>query len=493
MPRKKPPTESLALHYLRRVRGWTQEELTRSLGFKDGKLISHYENGRPMSREKLESLVAPLGHPPEAIDALLLVHSLVAPEAREPASPVALTSEERSRINRTVLSASTTLAELLRDQLLARKRKEKADAARRDAAELWDRLKACTPEVQRELVTAAPEFRSWALVLRVCEASVRAAAHKPEDALELADLALFIAERVEGEESWLPRLQGFAWAHVANARRVANDHDGADEAFVRAWTLWRAGSPAEDLVPEWRLLDLESSLRRDERRFPEAVDLLDRALAASRGNRAASGRILLNKESALEQMGDLEGALAALAEAAPLVEASGEARNLFALRFKTAKDLCHLQRYGEAATLLPQVRELAVGLGQELDLVRVVWLEARVMAGQGRRDEAVARLEQVRWEFTKRELPYDAALSTLDLAVLHLEDGRTREVKALAGEMAPIFKARGIAREALASLKLFCDAALRETATVELARRVITEIEEARRSAPRPENGRGRE
>ncbi|HTG35442.1 MAG TPA: hypothetical protein VLB76_21175 [Thermoanaerobaculia bacterium] len=193
-------------------------------------------------------------------------------------------------------------------------------------------------------------------------------------------------------------------------------------------------------------------------------------------------------------MGDLGGALAALAEAAPFVEASGDPHLLFALRFETANDLCAVERWANAAELLSEVQELAVQLGNELDLIRVVWLAARIAAGQGRLEEAIAGLEQVRREFTVRQLAYDAARACLELAAIYLKEGRSGEVKALAREMAPIFQVQGIAREALASLSLFRDAAQRETATVELAWRVITEIERIRRSAPRLENGRqGRE
>lgn len=50
--------------------------------------------------------------------------------------------------------------------------------------------------------------------------------------------------------------------------------------------------------------------------------------------------------------------------------------------------------------------------------------------------------------------------------------------------MAWIFKNQGIAREALVALRLFCEAARREAATVGLARQAIAEIEKAQRSAP---------
>ena len=59
------------------------------------------------------------------------------------------------------------------------------------------------------------------------------------------------------------------------------------------------------------------------------------------------------------------------------------------------------------------------------------------------------------------------------LAVLHLEQGRAREVKALARQMAPVFRAQGVPAEVLAALKLFCQAAEEEAVTVEMARRLV--------------------
>src|SRR4029077_2543536 len=214
------------------------------------------------------------------------------------------------------------------------------------------------------------------------------------------------------------------------------------------------------------------------------LDLLDRARSASGGDPLAAGRILLKREHVFEQMGDIPNALAALTDAAAFVEASGDAHLIFALRFKTAQHLFYLERLKEAAELLPWVREMADRQANDLDLVRVEWLTARVAAGQGRTGEATAGLVQVRDYFTNHKLPYDAALSSLDLAALWLKIGRTAEVKELAIAMGWIFKAKGIEREALAALQLFCDAARQESATVEMARQIGVEIEKARRSGP---------
>jgi tetratricopeptide (TPR) repeat protein/transcriptional regulator with XRE-family HTH domain len=488
-----PSALGLALTYLRSAAGWTRARLGHAVGHKNESAVSQYERGsKPLSRERLERLLAPLGQPPEAVDVLLFAHGLIFPEppATSEASPVPLSPEELRLIDRAAMASGWSAAEHVRAEAIRWRKREKADAAKQGAEEAFQRLLALPPEERRRLLFAGSW--SWALALRFSEGSLRKAAHRPEEALELADLALSIAERSAGPESWRSRLTGFCWAHVANARRVANDHAGADEAFARAWDLWRAGADADGLLPEWRLFDLEASLRRAERRFPEALELLDWARAGCGGDPLAVGRILLKKERAFNQMGDVEAALAALTEAAPFIEASGDRRLLFALRFNMADDLCHLRRFAEAAALLPQVREMAVQQSNELDLLRVMWLTSKTDAGQGRMEEALAGLEQVCEQFMVYELPYEAALASLDLAVLYLEAGRTAEVKDLAVASGRVFRMNGIDREALASFSLFCDAARQEIATLELVRRVRAEIEEIRRSASSSETRRGR-
>jgi transcriptional regulator with XRE-family HTH domain len=491
MEKRKLSPEALALICLREQRRWTQRELAAAKGISDYRLISRYENAEKiLSRAELDEFARLLGYSREAVDALLFSYSLVVIEPPPSSSPMDLSREELRRIDRAVLADGWTRAALLRARLVAGKRKRKAEDARREAGKLWARLKPFAHPARRELVADAPEFRTWALAQILCQESRRAAAHDSRQALELADLALLVAGRIEGEDAWRSRLSGYAWAYKANSLRVAGHLDKAGEAFARAWQLWNAGASLEpDLLPEWNMLSLEASLRREEHQFAEALELLARAAKGAGGEPADVGTILLKKEFVCEQIGDLAGALAALAEATPYVEASGDDRLLWVLHFETAKALSASKQYDEAEAPLAAARELAERLGNALDLVRVGWLAARIAAGQGRREEALAGLEQVRRELVARAIPYDAALASLELAVLYLEEGHTGEVKALAREMAPILQAQGIAREALASLTLFVEAAQKEIATVELVRRVITDIEGARRKAPRPQAG----
>jgi len=105
---------------------------------------------------------------------------------------------------------------------------------------------------------------------------------------------------------------------------------------------------------------------------------------------------------------------------------------------------------------------------------------ARMGFDLGRRAEAVAGLEEVVKAFAGRQLPYDTALATLDLAALYLEDGRTAEVKALAARMIAIFAAQKVGREAHMALETFERAARAERATAELVRRLARYLEQSR-------------
>lgn len=490
-PEEEVPAGAKELLYLRETAGLSRPEHAALLGHKDDSLLRKYEAGRPFSRDAFVALVEPIGHGPEAVDLLLALHPLLRhlPPAEVP-SPVSLHQEQLARIDRACLGAAGGVLQALRPLMIREARRVRADQARQEAEAAWADLVDKGWKERRHLVDTWPVYRTWAVAARVCKASLKAAADRADVALDLAKFAIYIADRVE--ETCRARTQGFCWGHYGNALRVGEDFDGADRAFARAWERWHAGAETDpELLPEWWLHSLEASLRRAQHKFPIALTCLDRAQARCGPDREASGRILLQRSNVLEQMGNLEAALAALEEAAPLLEGAEDTRLLSVLRFNRVDLLCRLERFQEAAELLPGARELAIELANDLDLTRLKWLDAKGRDGMGRKEEAIALLEEVCDDFTAREHPYDAALSALDLAALKIEAGRAAEVRWVALGLHWIFRHKKIDREALVALRLFYDAALEGRATVELTRQVIADIERVRRSAPRRDGEEG--
>lgn len=347
------------------------------------------------------------------------------------------------------------------------------------AADLWGRLQRYPFLFQEALIREAQEFQNWALCEHLCLESKQQASNNPALAIQLGTLAAQVAERVPGEERSRYRLRGYASALIGNAFRVQGDLKSAEEQFAEAEALWQAGEGCEINLFESRLLDLKASLRRSQRRLPESLELLDRALVAdARGS--YTGHLLINRAKTLEEMGELETAIAVLKEAALFVDSESNPRLFLCLKHNLADYLSKTQQYTEAESLLPEVKTICCRLDNELDLVRLRWVEGRIADGLGRTDQGIEILTQVRGEFASRSMHYDTALVSLELATILAREGRADPVKALARHMTPIFQAQGVHREALAALALFRQAAESENVTTDLARRLLEYLHRAR-------------
>jgi transcriptional regulator with XRE-family HTH domain len=490
MARQGDPADlRLMVLFLRSLRGLTQEELARASGVDRG-LISDYELGKTApTRRTLLRLTAAVGLPYSFVETLLPIFrtARVAVEgggrapAEAPEAPIPESIAEgldRAIVEAVLPSLAPHLLEL--EATVSGEDVVPAAEDRAGAGDLWESLAELPPGRRRLKVERERRYWQWALAERVAAESARAAAHQADQAVELASLGLRLAELALVGETFRCRLQGYVLGFVANSFRVQGELRAAEEAFLRSDQLWEAGAAADPgLLDGSRLLDLKASLRTYQGRFQEALALLDQARLASRSEEAR-GRILIKRATNLELMGQHEQAIVTLREAENLAEGARAPRQLFLIRFTLVSNLKALEKYTEAEALLPEVRQLAEGLGNELDVIRVRWLEAGLAAALGRREEALAALEQVRRYFTAKRMAFDAALVTLELAVLELEQGRTAEVKRLAAGMLWIFKAQGVHQEALAALRLFCEAAEKEKATARLARRIVEYLNRAR-------------
>jgi tetratricopeptide (TPR) repeat protein len=479
--RPTPTPRGEAVRRLRQELGWSEARLGEPHGLSKG-VIHNLENGwrKEPTREEAEALIAPLELPPVALDVSDAFGRWVR-AAAPPSEPVSPEEEDARRSRVAAGIAGLHAARTVYPFFLRRARDERFACDRQQAEERCGYLRRLkSAQARRERIKNAEDYQTWAMVERLAHESECAAADTPARALEWADLALFTVPFVEGPASRRQRLEGYATFFRANALRVGNGLDGSDEAFQKAWALWKAGEDDGLPLDGGRPLDLEASLRREQRRFQEALDLHRRALEIS----PETGRILLNKAFTLEQMGEAEASIEALRQARPDIEKTGEPRDLNVLLFNMTVALWHLGRFTEAESLLSDAREVAIQLGNELDLTRTLWLTARVDSSLGRVAEAASALEQVFEDLLAHTLPYDAALVGMDLAVLHLEQEHPREVMALSQRMERVFVSLRIEREALSALLVFCEAARKEEATVELARRTAGIIEKVQRKHP---------
>jgi tetratricopeptide (TPR) repeat protein len=477
---KKPSPFGVVLRLFRFARGLSEAEAARILGLRPAQLsqLERGEEGK-LSRGRLEELLAFLDIPPEAVDPALYALD-VAFRSAPSGWRVDPTPAEQGIARRAASAAGQATFEVTWDRLMARLRRRRISRDRGQAAALWQTLQDLPPRRRRLAVETESPYWTWALAERLCEESVRAAAHRASDAVELSRLGLRAAELAPESEPARSRLLGWAWAFVGNARRVQGDLPGAEEGFLRSERLLESGAAAgPGPLDATRPLDLKASLRRYQGRFEEALGLLEQALTAN-GSKETRGRILINKANTLELMGESENALTELRRAELLLEGSQDARIVLVVKHSLAHNLWQQGRYAEAEERLPEARKRAIETRNELDLIRVIWVEGGVAAGLGQRAKALTALEQARRYFNANRIAFDAALASLELAVLYLEEGRTAEVKKLSQEMYWIFQSQGVHQEALAALRLFFEAARKEEATVDLARRLLVYLTKAR-------------
>jgi transcriptional regulator with XRE-family HTH domain len=466
-----------ALRVLRLIAGMEREELGRAVGLTGAAIQSYELDTRDPPAPALTRLLDAMDLPVEVFDRtvrfLAAARASLRWYAREGAG------SPRARIDDLAAAEAGHEEDGARAWLGRLQHAALFLEARQRAPGLWQRLQAHLPATWRALVRESADFHDAAFCELLCEESIRAAGNSARQALRLARLAVLAAQRVLGTAGWRQRVAGYAWAHLANALRVAGRLLDAARALRRAEELWQAGA-ADDpgLLNEARVLGLEASVRRDRGEPAAALELLERALALDRWGETSA--LLLNKAKALEHLGDFAASVGVLRQASAQIDGEREPRKLWIVHLNLAMDLCHLGQYADAGLAVPEVRVLAHRLGNELDALRVVWLEARVAAGLGSVAEAVARFDRVRADFSRQRIAYDAAIVTLEVAELYAALGRTSDVKLLARRSAPTFRQQGVHREARRALDLFRAAADEERASLALIRSILAFLQRAR-------------
>ncbi|HBL27798.1 MAG TPA: hypothetical protein DD490_13250, partial [Acidobacteria bacterium] len=346
--------------------------------------------------------------------------------------------------------------------------------ARVDAVARCEVLLSATGKSRRQLLDQ-PVFCTFAVAERLCELSIAACAKTSwKDGLKIARLAWRVARRLPGSEAWRAMILAYTHAFIANAWRVGSHLDKADRLLTRAvadWTRHRAADP-DRIFADWRLPDLVASLRRDQRRFAEAQQA--HAQARDAAPPEAIAWVLVNKASTFNQLLDCAQAVEVLQEATPWLDVAKDERLRSIHAFLMAGSFCELGRFGAAAQWLPVAQRLAAAQQCGRELTKCRWLGGRAAAGLGQLADALAAFRAVRRIFRTEEMPYDFALVSLEEAVLLLRLGETERVQRMVLEdMAWVFRAAGVHREARAALELFRLAVEREKATQELARRVF--------------------
>ncbi|HEX4961330.1 MAG TPA: hypothetical protein VF173_10865 [Thermoanaerobaculia bacterium] len=333
------------------------------------------------------------------------------------------------------------------------------------------------------LVVLCTRFQTLAICELLLDTCFEEGFHDPRRSVELAELGLRLSSHLDADyygPSVVQDLQARGWAYLGNARRIAFDLAGAEEALNQAERLAESGSA--DPLEEARILDFRASLLSDQGRFEQAADLLDLVIDIYDDLREPhrKGRALISKGVILGYAGWPEEAIRQLRKGLSLVE--GEPRLVLMARHNLAWFLNDCGRSEEA---LQQLERFLHTYGEFRDPwteLRLAWLSGRIAAGLDHFGEAERTLAEVRQRFLDEGHGYDASLVTLDLAKLFLRQGRVAEVRELAAGMINVFLSHDVHHQAAAALAVFQQAAELDRATPLLLDEIAAYLRRARKN-----------
>jgi tetratricopeptide (TPR) repeat protein len=326
-----------------------------------------------------------------------------------------------------------------------------------------------TPEPERRaLLENGVRYRSLQLCQLLETRSREAWFDDPARSVELAELAVAVAERLDDDHYGTllaEDARASAWAHLGNAYRVASRHGHAEEALRIAESHYQRSG--EDAYTEAQILSFKASLRSAQGKYDDAAHLLDGAITIYREarDRYEEGRALILKGTVLGYAGRYQEAVRLIRKGQSKTDLFKEPRLLVAARHNLIWFLNESGHPGEAQESLTETRRLYQDLGERMNLVRLRWLEGKIARGLGHPDEAAAALKDARDAFLENGIGIDAALVSLDLAVVYMQRGETGAIKQLAAELVPIFEAGAVHPQAYAAFLLFRQAAEAEQVT----------------------------
>ena len=327
-----------------------------------------------------------------------------------------------------------------------------------------------------------PEFRTAGVVRKLIEAAPAALDAMPRDAVELTALATEIADHLDpciDTTDTVSRLRGAAWRERAYALFYTGDFANAERALCASESHF-----TESCVNEYDLARVgivRALVERSTERYGTAIASARRSAGTfSRFedlSRTASAR--LAEVHLLYSAGDFKAAFAILSGLATMLQSSEDSDtyarvlcNLGYCCWKLGKIDDALQHHDAAAALLDDLEICA-------ESNRMRWTVASMLAGEGRVDEAIRRLQGVQREFERLGMANLVALVGLEIAELHLARGEYALVEAICRAAMRSFEASGVAHtaRALTALAFMHEAAQKRTATPVLVRHVRKYLE----------------
>ncbi len=341
---------------------------------------------------------------------------------------------------------------------------------RAHAEDLWPVLKPLAPERRLFLVKHDPRFQSWGVYEKLLEEARTAGREDPIQAVDLAHLALGVAEMLDGGSYGEERIADFraaAYVALGNAKRLLGDLQGAEAALAAAEGHLRQGTG--DPLEAVNLISIQSSLQADLGFLEEATALLDRAgrHARATGDRHLEGRIALKQSSFIGYV-DPQRGLALAEQGLSLLESGKDphldlvGRHLLAFWSNAVGDP------EEAEGIVDTYRYLYAQFSDTFWTGRLLHLEGNIARTRGDLRKAERCFRGLVDLYSRKNFELDLVLAALDLSEVLVRQGSPVEASQILSELHPILEAWKLSGDILRAWTILL-AALRENSFEERA------------------------
>lgn len=346
---------------------------------------------------------------------------------------------------------------------------------------LFGELEALSPAEQAQRVTTGGWFAAPAVTRALIDRSHALRYRSAEEMLHQANLARLCAEACAtgpaGGELRLADLRARAWGQYGNALRVSSKPREAEWAFAVARSYREAGT-GDPGLRAWlieKIVPLATFLGR----FEHAIALCEEAGEVYReiGENHLLASTMVQKAIALLYAGEAASAVRVLTQAIPLVDHEEDPHLLLAACHNLIRCYIDLGQPDQALQIYFEARGIYQEFDDPLILLRAAWQEGQLLRDLGHLRAAEAALLRSRRGYTERELSYEVALVSLDLATVYVKLGLVKELKETVAATVPIFRSLRVELEVLAALLQLQHVADQEQQALELIRSLSARIQ----------------
>jgi tetratricopeptide (TPR) repeat protein len=322
----------------------------------------------------------------------------------------------------------------------------------------WSALDPLLPNERLPAILARKDWHHWGLFRALLDAARWYSARDPQEAVDIAQLALDIADLLDpatvGGEAAAKDMRATAYSVLADCRRMASDLEGARQAIAEAWKWNEEGEG--DPLDKAEIYYADAAYAATIGEFETAVTILKKALALYRtaDDPHLQGRTLIRMGETLGYVKP-EKALTYIERGLERMNPVREPRLALLAQHALAEFLTAAGRPREALAILDRTRPLYRQFPDEWMQLRFHWLQGRVAHALGSFAEAADILRQVREELFPLDHQRDFVMISIDLAEAHVRAGDMATALSFLEETTPILVGSNLHRNALSAWLAF--------------------------------------